>query len=499
MGAGAGPGPIAPGPAAAPPPQGPGPISRTDWALLGGAVAFVWAIQFATDGLYGNDGFFHIRFAELMRGRWVVRSLPWLPFSVHAEVYRDHHWLSHLLQVPFTFFPDLLTGAKVSAAFYAGGALAVFFVVVRGLGVRRPGLWVALLAVSSSGFVLRMEMPRVQSQSLALLLAGAYLLCTNRKVPLAAVAAVYVWLYDGFSVLLLLGALWAVAEAVRHGRRVRWGTLAALAGGTAFAVVVNPYFPLNVESYLFNFERVFLQRETVWVGAEWGAPGVMEFGRQMAVPLAALCGAAAMEWRRLGWRGVAGHPAVLWAGATLLFYATARRWVEYAPALCVLAAASLAGRGLRDPRWPVVVLLAAVGINGPQLVRLPSFAKPRTLFAGVSGWLERNTGEGEVVFNVDWDRFPMLFFHNRKNRYVVGLDPNYLYYYEPELYNRWEFIAKGKSAALAEHLGDFGCRYLVASPRFRAVWKSAERSGLERVYEDEDARIYRVPSSGPAR
>ncbi len=481
-----------------------------DVGLLGAAIALVWVLQLATDGLYGNDGFFHIRFAEMMRGRWVIRSLPTLPFSVHAEHYRDHHWLSHLLQVPFTFFPDLLTGAKVSAAFYGSVALGAFYGVLRGLGVRRPGLWTALLAVSSVGFVFRLEMPRVQSQSLALLLLGCYLLLKERPRGLAAVAAVYVWLYDGFSVLLMLAALWAVAVGVRD-RRLAWRPLAGLALGTAFALVVNPYFPDNLRSYAFNFERIFLQRESVWVGAEWGSPSLREAVARMGVPVLALVGATGLGLWRKGWRAVLPEPTLLWALACLGFYATARRWVEYAPPFCLLAAAVAAGgapgaarwgvsaregagRAGTGSRWVWALLAAAVAVNGPGLARLPGQSRPRELFAGVSRWLAGNTAEGEIVFNVDWDRYPMLFFHNRRNRYVTGLDPNYLYYYDPELYNKWEFISKGKSAELAVHLRDFDSRYLVASPRFRPVWKSAERSGLELVYEDEDARIYRVPA-----
>ncbi len=479
----------------------PGPASRIDVLLLAAAIAFIWVLQFATDGLYGNDGFFHIRFAEMMRDRWVIRSLPTLPFSVHAEHYRDHHWLSHLLQVPFTFFPDLLTGAKVSAALYASVALGVFYGVLRGLGVRRPGLWTALLAVSSFGFIFRLEMPRVQSQSLALLLLGCYLLLKERPRGLAAVAAVYVWLYDGFSVLLMLAALWALLVGVRD-RRVAWRPLAGLALGTAFALIVNPYFPDNLRSYAFNFERVFLQRESVWVGAEWWPPTLRQAVDRMWVPVLALAGATGLGLRRKGWRAVLLEPTLFWALMCLGFYATARRWVEYAPPFCLLAAAvagsrAPAGEGARSPvtgsRWVWALLAAAAAINGPALVAMPGQARPRDLFAGVSRWLAENTPEGEIVFNVDWDRYPMMFFHNRRNRYVTGLDPNYLYYYDPELYNKWEFISKGKSAELAVHLKDFDSRYLVASPRFRPVWKSAERSGLELVYEDKDARIYRVP------
>jgi hypothetical protein len=51
--------------------------------------------------------------------------------------------------------------------------------------------------------------------------------------------------------------------------------------------------------------------------------------------------------------------------------------------------------------------------------------------------LEENSQKGEVIFNINWADFPLLFFHNDYNSYVIGMDPNFLYLYNKELYWQW--------------------------------------------------------------
>ncbi|MFH4325159.1 hypothetical protein WAJ71_21690, partial [Acinetobacter baumannii] len=45
-----------------------------------------------------------------------------------------------------------------------------------------------------------------------------------------------------------------------------------------------------------------------------------------------------------------------------------------------------------------------------------------------------NIPDGERIFNANWDDFPKLFFYDTRHSYVYGLDPNYLYSANPDLY-----------------------------------------------------------------
>jgi hypothetical protein len=55
-------------------------------------------------------------------------------------------------------------------------------------------------------------------------------------------------------------------------------------------------------------------------------------------------------------------------------------------------------------------------------------------------WLSRNTPKDSIVFHVNWSVFPELLFWNRHNRYINGLDPIFLYAYDPRLYWKGHYL-----------------------------------------------------------
>src|SRR3990172_8452067 len=55
--------------------------------LIGGMLFLIFflvmaIVQFATPDMPDNDGFYHIRFAEIMRQQGFKPNFPWLPLSV---------------------------------------------------------------------------------------------------------------------------------------------------------------------------------------------------------------------------------------------------------------------------------------------------------------------------------------------------------------------------------------------------------------------------------
>ena len=77
------------------------------WLAVFGALAVLTALQIATPNLVGNDSYFHIRYAEVVRQagvRGFPPPFPWLPLTILApDRYADHHMLYHVLLTPFTF------------------------------------------------------------------------------------------------------------------------------------------------------------------------------------------------------------------------------------------------------------------------------------------------------------------------------------------------------------------------------------------------------------
>src|SRR5262245_50124453 len=86
---------------------GDGPLAPFPWLALAAATIVLTVVQFATPTLVGIDGYFHVRYAQVIREaglRGFPPRFPWLPLTILApDRYADHHMLYHLLLVPFTF------------------------------------------------------------------------------------------------------------------------------------------------------------------------------------------------------------------------------------------------------------------------------------------------------------------------------------------------------------------------------------------------------------
>jgi hypothetical protein len=106
-----------------------------------------------------------------------------------------------------------------------------------------------------------------------------------------------------------------------------------------------------------------------------------------------------------------------------------------------------------------------------------------------------NIPRGEIIFNCTWDDFPKLFFYNTKHRYVYGLDPNYLYTENPELYKLLKDLTEGKVGDPAPQIRDkFGANYVFADAQENTdmIAKMLESGWAETIYEDADARLFRI-------
>src|SRR5207253_5563688 len=110
-------------------------------------------------------------------------------------------------------------------------------------------------------------------------------------------------------------------------------------------------------------------------------------------------------------------------------------------------------------------------------------------------WAKQNIPEGERIFNCNWDDFPKLFFFDTKHAYVFGLDPNYLYSENPDLYKLLNDITSGKQENAAQEIREkFGARYVFADAKENddMIAKMLESGWAEIAYEDNEARFIRI-------
>ena len=500
---------------------------RRGRALVAPALVFVAAgaffavIQAQSPNLVGYDGYYHIKYAYILRTEGWHSKLPWLHYTIYSRFYRDHHLLFHLLLTPFTLgsTPDSLrVGAKAAATLFAAAMACSFFGFLRAARVPWAPLWMLALAGSGSAFLYRMCMPRPMAGAVALLFVAAAFFVRRRYRALGALTAIAVWYYDGYGMILLLALTFFLGGWLVEGRPAWWGLLWCLVGA-AVGIVINPYFPKNVGSYAFNFYRSFSGMETrMGGGMEWrqmktwalvaGAPGAT-----VGLLTLALVG----RWtRRLRPETIA---FILVTAVAFLMTCKAKRYMEYYPPLAVAAAALTvrdAGRRRdddeREPRPAAgrsgpgvpgrllllvpLVMTAAAAYVVPRLARDVRRTQDYRTFRGAAAFMAKHSEPEEIVFNADYDDFPQLFFYNHKNHYIVGLDPIYLYRYDADLFKVWREIGRGERLDV----------YDLLKNRFKARWVVMEREKYKRfvattlkdrdrlpvVYADEFAFVFEV-------
>jgi len=490
-------------------------LIRVDW-LVHGAVALVFSgvllayIQFAGPNIVDYDGYYHIKMAELIREQGIPVKFPWLKFTIIDEQgYTDHHLLLHIFQIPFTFIGDLRLAAKLAPIAFAAFAFTVFYLVIWRYGIRYPFLWLIMLFASSSPFLYRMSMPRGQSVSLAFQFIAFHLIMTRSAVGLVILSAIFVWAYNGFPILIPM-VLFGVLTHYLTEKKIEYKLVVGVGAGIAAGLLVNPYFPRNV-LFIWNHivPKLFATEYATSVGSEWYPYNSWAFFTLSLVALLAYFGAVLVtnreEWRQ-------DKPRLFWflvSTMYLFLLLKSRRFVEYFPPSAVMFLAfSLRGwlKDLNLARW-LRTEARVVGVIVASLLLLVAFQStikavrediakrpPSDAYKGGAEWLAQHTPEGSTVFHTDWDDFPMLFFYNTHNTYLVGLDPDFMRLKDERLFRQWEAITRGK-VSHPEHdiLHVFGCEYVITDNKHGDFIAIANRSPrMEKVYSDRFTTVYHV-------
>jgi hypothetical protein len=458
---------------------------------------FAW-VQSAASGLVGNDGYYHLKMAALMRGDLTLKFI-WLPLTIlNPAEYVNHHWLFHILLMPFAG-GDLITGGRMAAVVFAAAAIFVAGWLLRSQGVPHATLWAVLIFAASSAFVYRMSMPRTQSLSLLWILVAVYLLLRRHDFWLVLLGMTYVWLYDAFPLLLIVGGVYVIAARITEGQW-RWAPLFYSVLGICLGLVINPYFPHNL-TFIYHHLIAKLDLTNVPVGNEWYPYTTAQLLSNSGLALLAFVGGTFA----LGWsRQRITLPTALMFGLSIVFgimLMQSRRFVEYFPPFAVMFCAFacqpiLSGRAFR---WQaataaVAAVILAATLTARDARDIVADDTPADQFAGASQWLETHTPEGSLVFQTDWDDFTRLFFHNTHNVYTVGLDPTYLQRADPTRYTLWVDITQGRGLDVSDAIRkQFGADYVVSDLKHKAfLARATDDPQLKEVYRDENSVVFAV-------
>ena len=518
------------------------------WADLGvGAIAIAvvfWWLQYSTDAICCGDydGYYHIRWARLLwdniRAGHFPPAFPWLPLTtLNPQNYVDHHLLYHIILIPFTWFRDLHTGAKVSAILFASlGVFSCYWLVVR-YEIRYRLIWLLALLACSAPFLYRMNMTKAPPFAIIFLVLGTWLLFEKRHWLLLPLAFVFALTYDMFVLLIVAAGIWTLVIGWTE-ERFEWRPLAFVVGGSILGLVINPYFPHNFY-LLYQHARVKITAGNfaTKVGQEWYPYDTYEFMLNCYVALAAmLIGYVTFDFSD---RKRAQRPLFFLILSTVLLLMVVRwkRFAEYFPPFAILFAAfSLEsfwrGRAVfthlpefvmedlqpfldrqetattrdeskQQKNWDLLkagffaaMLGAALFANVYITSKDIRASDPRDHYARGALWMRANVPPGERIFNTDWDDFPRLFYFDPTHTYTSGLDPAYLHHQNAELSDLYVRITTGVEEDPGPLIRDrFGARWVFSdnTTDHDSFYDNALRSGwFDRVYEDDDCSVLRM-------
>lgn len=469
-------------------------------------------IQFAGPAILDNDGYYHIRWSRLL-----AESAPFPPpfkalplTTLNESDYADHHYLYHVMLIPFAS-GDLRLGAKAAAVLFSSLGVASLFALLVVYRVPYRWVWLAPLLASSEPFLYRMSMTRAPALSIALLGIGVYLLLKGKLLWFGLLSFLFVWSYSLFPLIFVFAAAHSVAVYLSE-RRIDPRPMIACASGIIAGLIINPYFPENIWLFRDHLLMKLASEYSVDVGIEWypyeSWTLLASSGLAFSIFLAALI---AFDWRS---RKEDIKPLFFLIIATMFLVMSlkSRRFIEYWPPFAVLFAAFTFAPRLSGFRWSNIepmrdriiaavaaVVVAMVSIAAMEMAVMGARAGVRSeadpeAYKGASEWIAANVPKDSVIFNTDWDDFPMLFYYNPDHVYIVGLDPTYLYDRSPELWRLYEKITLGRESNAAPLIRDrFGAEYVFTDNLHTAFLSEAEESGdFEVVYQDNDTTVLKI-------
>jgi hypothetical protein len=295
------------------------------------------------------------------------------------------------------------------------------------------------------------------------------LMFRRRPVWTALAMAAYVHLYMGGVIFgpLLVGAYVLAIVISSQDRRAAlrlalWG-----AAGWAVGVLAHPY-----RDGMWGFLKLQVfgtgLSPDIPVGQEWKPYSDLWWFAQMSGVVLGAWAAAVLARLRLGKPANAEELALLLMNVVFFVLTLkARRFIEYWPMFCLLSAAYLASpvmgevaerapkrygalnrshAAILEPIAAVSMLLVIAGFSPvwQEIRRTSRCDYDLTAIRAAMDFVEKQSKSGDVVFTDDWDLFPVYFYYNSHNHYIVGLDPKFTHARRPDLWERYVKITRGQ-------------------------------------------------------
>jgi len=441
------------------------------------AIATAAILRLSNPTVTDPDSFYHFRHAALYAQKGLfMSSFPWLVYSIISRFSSDIGYGFHLLLIPFTFLRDPVLGLKLAAVFETAVVMVLFYCVMRRHSVAYASAWPFMLIFLSPPIVYTVLQTRPQTLTMGLSALLLSFLLTGS--PLGVFLSSFAISFVHLNVVVIVPVIVAIAGLVKGliARRWEWRTwLLALLGVCAgWLLRPNPLGSARLEYVQTLMHEVVRQKQVpLLFGREWSpvSPSALGSFTYFILIWVALMGIflIVIALRRAHLKP--GDHAFLWSSfllALVFFVATVVVTKRTTPLWATFAVMFVAraftcfldpldrreAQPLKqDARLIIAFVVAGVfaamvwdGVNQHVVQKRWLSIDPYRLRAPAD-WLRTHARPGDIVFNVNWDVFPELFFWDSDQRYVSGLDPIFLFAYDESLYWKTHHLQTGDATA----------------------------------------------------
>lgn len=482
-----------------------------------------------------------------------------MPWSVQSTGFTDHHFLYHLFLVPFIYFLDPLIGLKLTTILFATLAIVTFFWLLKKLKIKGAWIYTLILLVTNP-FIFRLNLAKAQALALIALFLGLYFITERKYLHLFVLSFFYVWFYGGWPIIFVITVIYIFCsylaptksniierlkfkiqnlkvkqnpksktiikfikskfnQKILHYQNFK--LFSAVSSGLIAGLVVNPYFPKNLYFYWQQIVQIAVlnYQKIIGVGGEWYPYNFLELIASSALVFILLVFGLTLFYLNFRKQSTVSWTFLLLAIFFFILTLKSRRNVEYFVPIAILFSAASINNFLILADFknflvdlkkfilenkifilgliiPLVLLPYVVyrDVRAVYLDNLAGFSFDQ--FKQSSDWLKNNSKAGQIVFHSDWDEFPILFYHNSLNYYIVGLDPTFMYNYNKDLYWQWYNVTIGQEKENLYSIikNNFGADFVFVNwPSHQLLDRNlANNFYFEEVYRDSQTKIYKV-------
>ncbi len=409
------------------------------------------------DAIGCSDDFYHTRIAVQGWNTYTAKTFPANTMSIWEKNFADKELGFHVLldilnrinsalglpEYPFTFCRLCFIAVLLSAF----SAALIHFRVSAGF------LFLPLLFLLDPYFTQRMLQLRPQVLSAALMLIGTviFLRAESRKgfIAVFLLCLIYGWSYSNPHFILFPLGTFAFAHFLHDKKRGVRLFCCGFAGLLA-SLIIHPQFPNNLT--LWYVQCVLVVREMIHpagiiLGVEMMRRGFKLYGIFAGLSVLAAANAAwsvFMIFRNGRRFFTAENTAVLiMAGISFAGIYFSLRMIEYALPFNLLYSGMLLEQSGAVKHEKTVLAGFAIAILLTILHVVWDDRDFRRGFGNYdlqaeSNFIRNNLPPGTVIGNLNWQDFPMLYYHLPEYRTLFGLEPFFCYSVYPERYLKYQ-------------------------------------------------------------